>query len=174
MRCHAGRPDSIAHLQYSGILPDKGPLGMGQHALQQLSYSSGASGASMAQRAQRMEEEAMLYLSQSSSGDSARPGAPDVQMYLSHSSNDSSAHLFVHVLPPYATPGELGTPAKEQHPAEVVHMDSTCQGEPSRQLDQMQGGVKVFLWRGREAWQGRGACHSSAISSPRTGTEYRS
>ena len=46
MRCHAGRPDSIAHLQYSGILPDKGPLGMGQHALQQLSYSSGASGAS--------------------------------------------------------------------------------------------------------------------------------
>ena len=41
-------------------------------------------------------QEAMLYLSHSSSNDSARVGVRDgdVQMYLSHSSNDSSAHPF--------------------------------------------------------------------------------
>ena len=90
----AGQPDSIAHLQSSGIFPDQGPLGMGQEALQLLSYISSASEASMAQRAQRMEDEAMLYLSHSSSNDSARIGilGGDLPMCLLHSSNDSSAH----------------------------------------------------------------------------------
>jgi len=52
----AGQPDSIAHLQSSGIFPDQGPLGMGQEALHHLSFSSSASDVSMAKRAQRMEE----------------------------------------------------------------------------------------------------------------------
>ena len=91
---HAGQPDSIAHLQSSGIFPDQGPLGMGQEALQQLSYSSSTSDASMARRAQRIEDEAMLYLSHSSSNDSARIGMreADLPMNPLHSSNDSSAH----------------------------------------------------------------------------------
>ena len=90
----AGHPDSIAHLQSSGIFPDQGPLGMGQEALQQLSYSSSASDASMARRAQRIEDEAMLYLSHSSSNDSARIGLREANLLMGplHSSNDSSAH----------------------------------------------------------------------------------
>ena len=89
------------HLQSSGIFPDQGPLGMGHEALHQASVSSSASGASMAQRAQRMEDEAMLYLSQSSGSASARLDARggNAAMYLSHSSNDSSAHAFAQISP---------------------------------------------------------------------------
>ena len=92
------------HLQSSGIFPDQGPLGMGHEALHQASVSSSASGTSMAQRAQRMEDEAMLYLSQSSGSASVRLGARhgDAAVYLSHSSNDSSAHAFAQISPPEA------------------------------------------------------------------------
>ena len=98
----AGQPDSILRLQSSGIFPDQGPLGMGHEALHQASCCSSGSGASMAQRAQRMEDEAMLYLSQSSGSASARLGTRggDTAVYLSHSSNDSSAHAFAHISPP--------------------------------------------------------------------------
>lgn len=69
---------------------------MGQEALQQLSYSSSAGDASMARRAQCIEDEAMLYLSHSSSNDSARIGKleGDLPVYTSHQSSDSSAHPF--------------------------------------------------------------------------------
>ena len=92
------------HLQSSGIFPNQGPLGMGHEALHQASVSSSASGASIAQRAQRMEDEAMLYLSQSSGSASARLGAHggDAAVHLSHSSNNSSAHAFMQISPPEA------------------------------------------------------------------------
>ena len=133
---HAGQPDSVAHLQSSGILPSQGPLGAGQEALQRLSYSSDASDASLAQRAQRIEEEAMLYLSHSSSGDSARTGGGagarlgfcqgDMPMYLSHSSNDSSAHPLMHTVQQGAVPEEV---ADDEHAAgETVQVQGTTAG----------------------------------------------
>ena len=92
----AGQPDSIAHLRSSGIFPEQGPLGEGQEALQRLSYSSSASAASMAQRAQRLDDEAMLYMSHSSSNDSARTGrlGGDLPLHPMKTSSDSSAHPF--------------------------------------------------------------------------------
>ena len=95
------------HLQSSGIFPNQGPLGMGHEALHQASVSSSASGASIAQiaqRVQRMEDEAMLYLSQSSGSVSARLGAHggDAAAHLLHSSNNSSAHAFMQISPPEA------------------------------------------------------------------------
>ena len=92
----AGQPDSIEHLRSSGIFPEQGPLGEGQEALQRLSYSSGASAASMARRAQRLDDEAMLYMSHSSSNDSARIGRlrGDLPVHPMQTSSDSSTHPF--------------------------------------------------------------------------------
>ena len=73
----------------------------------------------------------MLYLSHSSSGDSAGAGAGagarlgirqgDTPMYLSHSSNESSAHPLMHIVQQDAVPEEVaddkhaaGGPVQEQ------------------------------------------------------------
>jgi len=80
-------------------------------------------------------QEAMLYLSHSSSNDSARVGVrdEDLQMYLSHSSNDSSAHPF-HITLQDRVPADIALNAADQQ---------SCEG--------MCGGIALLLARELES-----------------------
>ena len=84
-------------------------------------------------------QEAMLYLSHSSSNDSARVGMRngDLPMYLSHSSNDSSAHPF-HITLQDRAPADIALNAADQRIPEAVL-------QPRKSSEGMSGGIAFCL-----------------------------
>lgn len=84
-------------------------------------------------------QEAMLYLSHSSSNDSARVGVRDgdLAMYLSHSSNDSSAHPF-HITLQDRAPADIALNAADQKIPEAVL-------QPRKSSEGMSGGIALLL-----------------------------